>query len=491
MSLKKESFMKKAFCLLLAILLAAPLWTLPGTAAAEKPVITAPADGNVLAAGDVTIHWTAVSGADYYTVNIRYIENGENGPLAANAVPVDGTSYTLPEETTAALGNGAYRICVASVHGTEVRYSDTVTFRLADGNEPLLGKKAVFFGDSLTASFGWCRQLALRFGLEAVNAGVGGETSEMARARFEADVLAQSPDYVFICFGMNDQVHADHRNPRVSVERFAENITYFVTEAQRADAEVILITPNCVEESGYYTNPVHPESDYTAYGGVNAYLNRYCAKVREIASAYGTGLVDLFAEFWGREPYPAARAGRPPSDSGRLQPLCRLRRRLFTGAVCRRQRGGDDGAVRIDHRQSRTGAVSADGAGGKSLAYRSKRNRRHSPYDADDETPAHSACGSERRRQSGRRNDGGGLSAAQAALCAFSNARAGKPTQRRRQRRRKADTGGLPGTQAYAARLKAKKRGGLMSAPFCLISYFVKVSMVALIAAWKESRFDS
>lgn len=79
--------MKKAFCLLLAILLAAPLWTLPGTAAGEKPVITAPADGNVLAAGDVTIHWTAVSGADYYTVNIRYIENGENGPLAANAVP--------------------------------------------------------------------------------------------------------------------------------------------------------------------------------------------------------------------------------------------------------------------------------------------------------------------------------------------------------------------------------------------------------------------
>ena len=36
MSLKKESFMKKAFCLLLAILLAAPLWTLPGTAAVKS-----------------------------------------------------------------------------------------------------------------------------------------------------------------------------------------------------------------------------------------------------------------------------------------------------------------------------------------------------------------------------------------------------------------------------------------------------------------------
>ena len=242
-----------------------------------------------------------MSGADRYTVNIRYIENGEDGPLAADAVPVNGTSYLLSAETTAALGNGLYRICVASIHGSETRYSDTVTFRLTDGDEPLLGKKAVFFGDSLTAAFGWCRTLAQRFGLAAGNAGVGGETSEAARARFASDVLAQSPDYVFICFGMNDQVHADHKSPRVTVERFAENITYFVTEAKKAGAEVILLTPICVEETGYYANPIHPESDNTAYGGVNAYLNRNCNKVREIASEHGAGLVDLFAAFRGED----------------------------------------------------------------------------------------------------------------------------------------------------------------------------------------------
>ena len=293
--------MKKAFCLLLAVLLTAVFLPAAGLAAGEKPVIISPDDGGVLAAGGVTVRWTAVSGADRYTVNIRYIENGEDGPLAADAVPVNGTSYLLSAETTAALGNGLYRICVASIHGSETRYSDTVTFRLTDGDEPLLGKKAVFFGDSLTAAFGWCRTLAQRFGLAAVNAGVGGETSEAARARFASDVLAQSPDYVFICFGMNDQVHVDHKKPRVTAERFAENITYFVTEAKKAGAEVILLTPNCVEETGYYANPIHPESDYTAYGGVNAYLNRYCNKVREIASEYGAGLVDLFAAFRGED----------------------------------------------------------------------------------------------------------------------------------------------------------------------------------------------
>ena len=185
--------MKKAFCLLLADLLAAVFLPAAGLAAGEKPVITSPDDGGVLAAGGVTVRWTAVSGADRYTVNIRYIENGEDGPLAADAVPVNGTSYLLSAETTAALGNGLYRICVASIHGSETRYSDPVTFRLTNGDEPLLGKKAVFFGDSLTAAFSWCRTLAQRFGLAAVNAGVGGETSEAARARFASDVLRSRP----------------------------------------------------------------------------------------------------------------------------------------------------------------------------------------------------------------------------------------------------------------------------------------------------------
>lgn len=79
--------MKKAFCLLLAVLLAAVFLPAAGLAAGEKPVITSPDDGGVLAAGGVTVRWTAVSGADRYTVNIRYIENGEDGPSRRTPSP--------------------------------------------------------------------------------------------------------------------------------------------------------------------------------------------------------------------------------------------------------------------------------------------------------------------------------------------------------------------------------------------------------------------
>lgn len=79
--------MKKAFCLLLAVLLTAVFLPAAGLAAGEKPVIISPDDGGVLAAGGVTVRWTAVSGADRYTVNIRYIENGEDGPLAGGRRP--------------------------------------------------------------------------------------------------------------------------------------------------------------------------------------------------------------------------------------------------------------------------------------------------------------------------------------------------------------------------------------------------------------------
>ena len=40
--------------------------------------------------------------------------------------------------------------------------------------------------------------------VESINAGVGGNTTADALARFEPDVLARKPDFVVIMFGLND-----------------------------------------------------------------------------------------------------------------------------------------------------------------------------------------------------------------------------------------------------------------------------------------------
>lgn len=290
-------FLKTVACIALSAALL--MYLIPINAfALGKPVITSHTDGMSLPVDDTLIRWTEAEGAEKHYVNIRYIENdGDNGPLVVDLIPADGGTYTLEREALEKFGTGAYRICISAVQGTATSYSETVTVYFSDNPGALAGKTVVFFGDSLTAAFSWCRLLSERFGFSAVNAGVGGNTTDDAMERFENDVIKKDPDIVFICFGMNDQVHEDHVQPRVSLEKFEKNMEYFVTRSLAAGAEVILLTPNCVNEEGYYGHPVHPESDYIRYGGANNFLNRYCDVTRGLASKYGLGLVDLFAEF--------------------------------------------------------------------------------------------------------------------------------------------------------------------------------------------------
>ncbi|MCP4901790.1 MAG: arylesterase [bacterium] len=72
----------------------------------------------------------------------------------------------------------------------------------------------VCFGDSLTAGTGAPReesypsQLARRIGREVINAGVPGDTTEMAMRRLERDVLAHSPSAVLITLGGNDYMRS-------------------------------------------------------------------------------------------------------------------------------------------------------------------------------------------------------------------------------------------------------------------------------------------
>jgi hypothetical protein len=55
----------------------------------DCPTIISPADGVVVAPGDVTLEWSPVDGADYYWVSIGYIENdvyyGMDGIYASDA----------------------------------------------------------------------------------------------------------------------------------------------------------------------------------------------------------------------------------------------------------------------------------------------------------------------------------------------------------------------------------------------------------------------
>jgi lysophospholipase L1-like esterase len=191
-------------------------------------------------------------------------------------------------------------LCVAGA-----AFSADQTPKPKDG-EPVI----VCFGDSTTAPRGPLtvyatlieRALTER-GLKprVVNAGVGGNTTDHARARFDKDVLAQDPAIVVIQLGINDScvdvwAKPPAEKPRVAIERYTENLRYFVSEIRRKHGRPILMTPNLMRwtpplRDMYGKPPYKPDSP----DGFNVILSTYADALRAFAKAEKVELVDVYA----------------------------------------------------------------------------------------------------------------------------------------------------------------------------------------------------
>ena len=170
----------------------------------------------------------------------------------------------------------------------------------------------VAFGDSTTAPRGelpvYARVLeeALRrqgLSCQLINAGVGGNTTSQARARFERDVLEHKPKCVILQFGINDSAVDVWRDPpadqpRVRLEDYENNLRYFCKELKSRHCDVILMTPNPLQWTSkllslYGKNPYQPKDPE----GFNVLLKQYGEKVREIAEDEDVTLVDIERRF--------------------------------------------------------------------------------------------------------------------------------------------------------------------------------------------------
>jgi len=290
---------KKTVCAVLCLVLV--LSFSPGVSA-QSPAIKGISDGQTVN-GDMEIYWDKIETAEYYTVNVRYIQNSDSGPLAYDAVKTENTSFTLEKKVMDVYGQGSYRVCVGACINGKMHYSPVVIFVYTDVVSPISGKTVVCFGDSLTANGIWEKQLSARFGALFINAGVGGTTTETSRERFKTDVLAKNPDITLICFAYNDAVKIDRKASRVSLERYRENLVYYVNSLKSAGSDVILFSPNLVIEEYFNANPLHPGEDYIKDGGINALVSKYTDIMAEVAKEYGVYYFDLAAEFAGKDLY--------------------------------------------------------------------------------------------------------------------------------------------------------------------------------------------
>ncbi len=94
---------------------------------------------------------------------------------------------------------------------------------------------------------------------KVINSGIGGSHSgsvkdndftkiEHGMDRFEKAVLNHHPDWVTLNFGLNDayQDKGVGTSSRIPIEKYIENLNYFISRIKKDNGKVIVLTPNPV-----------------------------------------------------------------------------------------------------------------------------------------------------------------------------------------------------------------------------------------------------
>jgi len=166
----------------------------------------------------------------------------------------------------------------------------------------------ITFGDSTTATRGdltiYSQVISEEIrGIKVINAGIGGNNTNHAKARFDKDVLDPSPDIVVIQFGINDAAIDVWKDPpatasRVSLADYETNLRQFIDTLAENGTAVILMTPNPLRwtermREMYGQPPYNPKDE----DGFNFRLKQYAGKVRGLAEEKKLPLVDVYQLF--------------------------------------------------------------------------------------------------------------------------------------------------------------------------------------------------
>jgi len=166
-------------------------------------------------------------------------------------------------------------------------------------NPARLPVRIVIFGDSISAyrdnlnvaSLQLSEQLRSKgIPFAFINSGVRGNTTEMARARFQQDVLNHSPDVVIMAFGTNDSavdLYLGRSEPRVTLERYSENLAFFLSELAKRNIQTIIFS----------SPPLLPTEQLSKYKSL---LNEYLACQRQLAADNSCFYVDVHRAFWDK-----------------------------------------------------------------------------------------------------------------------------------------------------------------------------------------------
>lgn len=163
-------------------------------------------------------------------------------------------------------------------------------FLILSGMQVQKKEKILFFGDSITQAGvkpgGYVSLMKDRLPeKELIGAGIGGNKVYDLFLRLEDDVLSKKPDIVFIYIGVNDVWHKQSSQTGTDPDKFIAFYTALIKKMQASGIKIIVCTPAVIGERTDFSNAQDGD------------LNRYSQIIRDLASTYGCGLVDLRKAF--------------------------------------------------------------------------------------------------------------------------------------------------------------------------------------------------
>ena len=117
------------------------------------------------------------------------------------------------------------------------------------------------FGDSITWGAvdhdkgGWAERLKTYFmerqeGVNLYNLGVSGDNTDDLLKRFDVEASAREAALIVFAIGINDSQYIKTTdNPRVSLEKFENNIFELVKQAKKFTNKILFVSPTRVDES--------------------------------------------------------------------------------------------------------------------------------------------------------------------------------------------------------------------------------------------------
>ncbi|MCI5837821.1 MAG: SGNH/GDSL hydrolase family protein [Christensenellaceae bacterium] len=247
----------------------------------------------------------------YYTENKDFTVDYENGEVCLtenSAIPdFRGSVFygvnPFDQDVVKSYGNDPYVVYFSYITEDEKPLIDVARYiSLKNGNLHALSEylknfkkeelKLTVFGDSISTgceafpygetyfSF-FKKSVENSYGIKVVmrNASVGGDDTNLARARFEKDVMPFESDLTIVAFGMNDQNRFGDVLP-VTPDIYEENVEYFAETLVKRGDKLLFVSPcEC------HKNWIHRSGR----------TGEYVEKLKEISIRYGSSFADVNA----------------------------------------------------------------------------------------------------------------------------------------------------------------------------------------------------